>query len=207
MMPQGHPTHCGCEPFEKPSALKTTNVRYATSTRPAEADGVEVVAWANPADLVQDGHSHSFGVSSEQYEGRIPLMTVAQHQRILSAVTAERDALAAENKLLRGPEQTVVVCEKGKPFTFMSKDPCRYRLCEVTYAAPVRVLIEERDQLRAEVEALRPNAERYLWLRDKSESLHSFYLSTPLWMTGVRFRPENVDSTIDAARAAKEDEE
>lgn len=57
----------------------------------------------------------------------------------------------------------------------------------------------ERDQLQTECEKLRKDAERYRWLRDKSESLHSFYLSTPVWMTGVRFRPENVDSTIDAA--------
>lgn len=57
---------------------------------------------------------------------------------------------------------------------------------------------------RAEVEAMRKDAGRYRWLRDKSESLHGFYLSTPIWMTGVRFRPENVDSTIDAAMAAKE---
>jgi hypothetical protein len=49
-----------------------------------DGEEVEVVAWANPDDLVQDGFSHSFGVSSEQYEGRVPLMTVAQHQRIMA---------------------------------------------------------------------------------------------------------------------------
>lgn len=70
------------------------------------------------------------------------------------AVTS-MESLRAENAKLRGPEETVVVCEKGKPFTFMSKDPCRYSLCEVTYAAPVRVLIEERAQFKAEAEALR----------------------------------------------------
>lgn len=60
---------------------------------------------------------------------------------------------------------------------------------------------QERDQLRAEVEALRKDADRYLWLRDKSESVHGLYLSTPIWMTGVRFRQEDVDRTIDAAMA------
>ena len=59
--------------------------------------------------------------------------------------------------------------------------------------------MDERDQLKAENEALRKNSDRYQWLRDKSESVHPFYLSTPVWFTGVRFRKEDVDSSIDAA--------
>ena len=62
----------------------------------------------------------------------------------------------------------------------------------------------ERDQLKAEVEALRKDAERYRWLRDKSEALHSFYLSVPIWMTGVKFNKDTVDSTIDTIRAGAE---
>lgn len=46
------------------------------------------------------------------------------------------------------------------------------------------------------------NADRYLWLRDSSESVHQFYLSTPIWFTGVKFSKENVDRTIDAAMSA-----
>lgn len=57
----------------------------------------------------------------------------------------------------------------------------------------------ERDQLKAECEALRKDAERYRWLRDESESINQFYLSTPIWFTGVKFSKENVDRTIDAA--------
>ena len=52
--------------------------------------------------------------------------------------------------------------------------------------------------LIAENEALRKDAERYRWLRDKSEAVHQFYLSVPLWFTGVRFRPQDVDNAIDA---------
>lgn len=48
---------------------------------------------------------------------------------------------------------------------------------------------------------LEKNAARYIWLRDKSESIHQFYLSTPIWFTGVKFNPQNVDNTIDAALA------
>lgn len=57
--------------------------------------------------------------------------------------------------------------------------------------------------LIAENEALRKEAERYQWLRDKSESIHQFYLSTPIWFTGVKFSKENVDRTIDAAMSAE----
>jgi hypothetical protein len=53
-------------------------------------------------------------------------------------------------------------------------------------------------QLKAENEALRKNAERYQRLRDKSEAVHQFYLSVPLWFTGVRFRSQDVDNAIDA---------
>lgn len=60
-------------------------------------------------------------------------------------------------------------------------------------------LMVERDQLKTENEALRKDAERYQWLRDKSESVHQFYLSTPIWFTGVRFRKEDVNSSIDTA--------
>lgn len=49
------------------------------------------------------------------------------------------------------------------------------------------------------IAGLRKDAERYQWLRDSSESIHQFYLSTPIWFTGVKFSKENVDSTIDAA--------
>ncbi|WP_454833329.1 hypothetical protein [Pseudomonas veronii] len=48
-------------------------------------------------------------------------------------------------------------------------------------------------------ELLSKDAERYRWLRDSSESIHQFYLSTPIWFTGVKFSKESVDSTIDAA--------
>lgn len=54
------------------------------------------------------------------------------------------------------------------------------------------------EQRNAELEK---NSDRYIWLRDKSEAVHQFYLSTPIWFTGVKFNPDSVDSTIDAAMA------
>jgi hypothetical protein len=58
---------------------------------------------------------------------------------------------------------------------------------------------ENCEQLKAEVEALRKDAERYRWLRDSSEAFHSFYLSTPIWLAGAKFSKENVDGSIDSA--------
>jgi hypothetical protein len=52
-----------------------------------------------------------------------------------------------------------------------------------------------------ELEGMRKDAERYRWIRDKSESVHSFYLSVPIWFSNIRFRKEDVDSAIDAAIA------
>lgn len=54
-------------------------------------------------------------------------------------------------------------------------------------------------EISAVVGGLRKDAKRYQWLRDKSEALHSFYLSVPIWMTGVKFKKESVDISIDAA--------
>ncbi|MFP5424725.1 MAG: hypothetical protein ACLGJA_02595 [Gammaproteobacteria bacterium] len=96
----------------------------------------------------------------------------------------------------------------------------------VFHERDVRSLLAEIDQLKADnealanrlenvcrvggikqgtlltgIEALRKDAERYQWLRDKSESVHPFYLSVPIWVTGVRFRKEDVDSSIDTAMA------
>ncbi|VVN80897.1 hypothetical protein [Pseudomonas fluorescens] len=58
--------------------------------------------------------------------------------------------------------------------------------------------------LIAEIQALRKDSARYQWLRDKSESGHSFYLSVPLWLSGIRFRKEDVDAGIDTAMGSGE---
>jgi hypothetical protein len=65
-----------------------------------------------------------------------------------------------------------------------------------------RLLTRKSNQCHAaeqRIAELEKDAARYQWLRDKSESVHQFYLSTPIWFTGVKFKKENVDSTIDAA--------
>ena len=94
----------------------------------------------------------------------------------LVALKNERDQLKAENDRLRTAEGDAM-----------------------TYKAGMENVAQQRDQLKAENRALRKDAERYCWLRDKSESGHSFYLSVPLWLSGIRFRKEDVDTGIDTA--------
>lgn len=70
------------------------------------------------------------------------------------------------------------------------------------YGVSVHELEEEVEGLVGTIhmlEGLRKDAERYRWLRDSSESIHQFYLSTPIWFTGVKFSKDSVDKTIDAA--------
>jgi hypothetical protein len=58
-------------------------------------------------------------------------------------------------------------------------------------------------ELIAEVERLRAEAERYRWLRDKSEpGICAFYLSVGQAFMGVKFARETVDEAIDAAIGA-----
>lgn len=66
-----------------------------------------------------------------------------------------------------------------------------------------RYLAEGVLALFNEYESLRKDAKRYHWLRDKSESVHSFYLSVPVWLSNIRFRAKDVDGGIDAAIAGE----
>lgn len=65
-----------------------------------------------------------------------------------------------------------------------------------------RRLTSERDTLRAEVERLRVDAERYQWLRDVSVPPHNFYVGVPVEFDGVKYAPHEVDAYIDTARKA-----
>lgn len=68
----------------------------------------------------------------------------------------------------------------------------------------------ERDQLRAEVERLKPNAERYRWLRDNLESEWAIceWQDDPDGLGYYRDAraPEFVDAAIDHARTTHKDE-
>lgn len=144
--------------------------------QPAEAEGADVVAFLMEPDMYEPYVSLRRDSSCQ---GSIePLMTVAQHLAALSAVTAERDA--ANSRL----HEVAVACATAE---------------------------QERDELHTEVEALRKDAERYRWLRDSARMIGEYADSHEsnfcvcsadgeevLWF-------EQLDNSIDAAMAAKED--
>lgn len=64
----------------------------------------------------------------------------------------------------------------------------------MTYKAGMENVAQQRDQLKAENEALRKDAERYRWFRD--HSLQIVYASTGPWV-------HDLDRVIDEAMAAR----
>jgi hypothetical protein len=103
-------------------------------------------------------------IEGEDYDYDGPTYVEACNADFAKFMVVARDgvlALIAENDRLRGDAETVTSARGDKLFTFMSKDPCRYTLCEVTYTKPVRALIVERDQLKAENEALRKDLAKW----------------------------------------------
>jgi len=142
------------------------------AAQPAEAEGVEVVAW-----LLEGGRLYkpSVETTEERADRRIaerkdetvksPLVRLTA----LSAVTAERDRLRED----RDSQQRVCIAE-----------------------------MEKADQLRAEVEGLRKDAERYRWIARQLDAwsvLGEFY-GLPSEHEGVA----DLSEAIDAALAAKE---
>ena len=85
-------------------------------------------------------------------------MTVAQHQSILSAVTAERDRLRED----RDSQQRVCIAE-----------------------------MEKANQLRAEVEALRKDADRWRYVRLQGDDTH--------WLNLLRVDLDDFGGNINAA--------
>lgn len=80
-----------------------------------------------------------------------------------------------------------------------------------TAATPFAIigLIAERDQLRAEVDSLRNDAERYRWLRDRHDTPGDYLCVTDgedgvIIEETVGFEGLSLDAAIDAAMAAKE---
>lgn len=71
--------------------------------------------------------------------------------------------------------------------------------------AAAAVIAADRAGLVAEIERLRANAARYEWLRDCSCPPHNFYISVPDEFACTRYTPDEVDTYIDAARAALKD--
>ena len=102
------------EPFQKPTLLKECNVRYSDSsggvcrseykggpeqtTEPTEA--VEVVAWLSPetTEAVIPGAGYDLLVSEDCHLE--PLMTVAQHKRLMANHSADDNMVKVPRELL-----------------------------------------------------------------------------------------------------------
>jgi DNA repair ATPase RecN len=166
----------------------------AILAQPTEAEGVEIIGYVNPENIERMKHGELCGYMIEAKEDKrrsCAVMTVESHLAALSAVTAERDRLqqfeAAYNEWHDKTEwvqKTAEAHELGKHRADVLKD---------------RV-----DQLQAEVEALRKDAERYRWLRDPcSGAEHVIYYSRGDYGRGL-MSGSMLDAAIDAALAAKE---
>lgn len=69
------------------------------------------------------------------------------------------------------------------------------------YGADIERIASDHTRLQAEVEALRPNADRYLWLRDKASEKQQ-----DIWLAYLPDAQDAyVDRCIDSARAKKEE--
>tara|TARA_B100001059_G_C17757133_1_gene540583 strand:+ start:225 stop:683 length:459 start_codon:yes stop_codon:yes gene_type:complete len=101
-----------------------------------------------------------------------------------------------------GGEADGTFCVYGEPFEIEGDQYDGVTLVERCSRSQAKFIAEAKGHilaLLAERAELKRDAERYRWLRDKSESAHQFYLSTPIWFTGVKFSKDSVDGTIDAA--------
>ena len=125
----------------------------------------------------------------------------------VQVISVEAPGLSVEKDLF-GTVHIKLNYEGGEPFDFVqirydhrfTSNSNQHYLAQRIVAA-ISGVDPDRDQLKAENEALRKDAERYRWLRDKSEAVHSFYLSVPIWFSKIRFRKEDVDGGIDGAMA------
>ena len=86
-------------------------------------------------------------------------------QASLSAVTAERDRLREEATELDGLRDKLSGLLRQVAIELRGPEPELTRYGYADIPLRVKTVIDERDQLRAEVEALRKDAERYRWLR------------------------------------------
>lgn len=139
--------------------------------QPAEAEGVDVVA---EAYRHRSRDSMQVAVVNIRQIGSLrdgdKLVRQSDHLAALSAVTAESDQLRAE----------------------LDELALKFTASDYSYD-------QSTDQLRAEVEALRKDAERYQWLIKGTCDLKGRY-----WFPSLRSHDhQNPTEAIDAAMAAK----
>jgi len=109
--------------------------------QPAEVECVEIIGYVNPENIERMKHGELCGYMIEAKEDKrrsCAVMTVESHLAALSAVTAERDRLMDQVKVLQSDANSWQSgYDKGR------RDGTKHRQSEV-------------DKLRAEAEAMRP---------------------------------------------------
>lgn len=166
---------------------------YASACQPAEADGVvPVVGYlVDVPDEPELGHWYE-EEAEEEGEDLGPPLTRCQslvrqsdHLAALSAVTAERDRLREELESVRAIQIETINTRNAYQWEF--------------------------ERVSAEIEALRPDAERYLWLQESAlmgypSGEGSSEKDAYLVITGYGDEASAaiIDEAIDAAMAAKE---
>ncbi len=180
-----------CDAAKDAYAASLLKELEAILDKPAEAEGV-----------VFGFDDRSVKVSQEAYS--IFLERERHHLAALSAVTAERDRLREEvteldalrDKLSGLLSQTAIALRGPEP------ELTRYGYADIPLR--VKTVIDEIDQLRAEVEGLRKDAERYRWASSgvhEAETLVSIVNCHGGYAEKVA---ERVDVYREAAMAAKE---
>ncbi len=111
---------------------------WSRRAQPAEAEGVEVVAWLNTATEAVTVHPVQVMDWDDESEPVEPLVSQSDHLAALSAVTAERDQLRADRDRLQ--EEMAELWKRIDNFQSQS------------HGIPA---LAEIERLRAEVEALR----------------------------------------------------
>ena len=116
-------------------------------------------------------------------------------------IQAERDKLRAELAGLRTGYDA-----QNNVIAGLKAESEEIEKAAMSYGEDLQWHTYELERVKADRDALSQDAHRYRWLRDESESINQFYLSTPAWFTGVKFSKENVDRTIDAAMTKEKSE-
>ena len=184
-----------CDAAKDAYAASLLKELEAILDKPAEAEGV-----------VFGFDDRSVKVSQEAYS--IFLERERHHLAALSAVTAERDRLREEvteldalrDKLSGLLSQTAIALRGPEP------ELTRYGYADIPLR--VKTVIDEIDQLRAEVEGLRKDAERYRWLRDQAPKARGEWeIDGQRYGMMLGADQDDVDQAVDAlmsAMAAKE---
>jgi len=151
-----------------------------------------------------------FHLAADLPQGQHEVILHSSHLAALSAVTAERDRLLSENARLiedraRFPDRPDDIGHMiGSHIGNLKAGKVQAEKYARKWRDNLDSEIRAVDQLRAEVDALRKDAERYRWLRDPcSGAEHVIYYSRGDYGRGL-MSGSMLDAAIDAAMAAKE---